>query len=104
VKIKSRTKNPGASGAMRFTIGRCLWSCVALLGWTLPASAQDYDLLLEGGHVIDAKNGVSAVRDVAMKDGRIAAVAANIDPKTTFKVVDVSGLYVTPGSACRSTM
>ena len=32
-----------------------------------------------------------------MKNGRIAAVAANIDPKTTFKVVDVSGLYVTPG-------
>ncbi len=82
---------------MRFIIGRCLLSCVALLGWTGSAFAQDYDLLLRGGHVIDAKNGVSAVRDVAMKDGRIAAVAANIDPKTTFKVVDVSGLYVTPG-------
>jgi dihydroorotase len=70
---------------------------VALLGWTGSASAQDYDLLLDGGHVIDAKNGVSAVRDVAVKDGRIAAVAANIDPKTALKVVDVSGLYVTPG-------
>jgi dihydroorotase len=61
------------------------------------AQPQDYDLLLSGGHVIDARNNISAVRDVAVKDGRIAAVAANIDPRTASKVVDVSGLYVTPG-------
>ena len=59
--------------------------------------APGYDLLLKGGHVIDARNRISAIRDVAMKDGRIAAIAANIDPKTALKVVDVSGLYVTPG-------
>ena len=40
-------------------------------------SAATYDLLLKGGHVIDARNGVSAVRDVAIKDGRIAAVVAS---------------------------
>lgn len=61
------------------------------------APAADYDLLLEGGHVIDARNGTSAIRDVAIKDGRIAAVAAHIDPRAAFKIVDVSGLYVTPG-------
>ncbi len=61
------------------------------------AQPQNYDLLLKGGHVIDARNRISAIRDVAMKDGRVAAVAANIDPKTALKVVDVSGLYVTPG-------
>src|SRR5215472_13397487 len=55
------------------------------------------DLLLKGGHVIDAKNQLSAVRDVAILDGRITAVAANIDPARALKVVDVSGLYVTPG-------
>jgi N-acyl-D-aspartate/D-glutamate deacylase len=39
------------------------------------AGAQtDYDFLLKGGHVIDGKNGISTVRDVAIKDGRIAAV------------------------------
>src|SRR5687768_15577219 len=59
--------------------------------------AQQYDLLLRGGHVIDARNRVSAVRDVAIKDGRIAAVAVNIDPAAAFKAIDVSGLYVTPG-------
>ena len=56
-----------------------------------------YDLLLQGGHVIDAKSGTSAVRDVAITGGKIAAVAPKLDPAEAFKVVDVSGLYVTPG-------
>jgi dihydroorotase len=61
------------------------------------AAAQQYDLLLKSGHVIDPRNNVSAVRDVAIRDGRIAAVAPNIDPALGFKVIDVPGLYVTPG-------
>ena len=56
-----------------------------------------YDLLLQGGHVIDARNKLSAVRDVAIRDGKIAAVAGHIDPAQAFKVVNVRGLYVTPG-------
>jgi dihydroorotase len=59
--------------------------------------AQQYDLLLQGGHVIDAKNNIDAVRDVAIRDGKIAAVAARIDPAQAFKVVNAAGLYVTPG-------
>jgi len=62
------------------------------------AMAQtQYDLLLQGGHVIDAKNQLSAVRDVAIQNGRIAEVASHIDPAKAAKVVDVSGLVVTPG-------
>ena len=60
------------------------------------AQAQ-YDLLLQGGHVIDAKNGISAVRDVAIREGKIAAVSEHISPASAFKVVSVPGLYVTPG-------
>ena len=56
-----------------------------------------YDLLLKGGHVIDAKNGIDAVRDVAIKDGKIAAVAADIPGSTATKTVNAAGLYVTPG-------
>src|SRR5713226_4854963 len=56
-----------------------------------------YDLLLKGGHLIDPKNKISAVRDVAIRDGRIAAVAANIPATQARKVVHVAGLYVTPG-------
>jgi dihydroorotase len=61
------------------------------------AFGQQYDLLLQGGHVIDAKNNIDAVRDVAIRDGKIAAVAARIDPAQAFKVVNLSGLYVAPG-------
>jgi dihydroorotase len=56
-----------------------------------------YDLLLQGGHVIDAKNKISGVRDVAIKDGNIAAVAPAIPAARARKVVDVAGLYVVPG-------
>jgi dihydroorotase len=59
--------------------------------------AQEFDLLLAGGHVIDARNGLSAVRDVAIKDGRIAAVDATIAPGRALKTVRVDGLYVVPG-------
>lgn len=61
------------------------------------AFAQQYDVLLKGGHVIDARNRISAVRDVAIKDKKIAAVAANIPAAQARKVIDVKGLYVTPG-------
>ena len=43
-------------------------------------ASPPYDLLLRGAHVIDARNKISAVRDVAIAGGRIAAVAAKINP------------------------
>jgi dihydroorotase len=61
------------------------------------ATEPRYDLLLQGGHVVDPKSKLSAVRDVAIANGRIAAVEVLIDPALAFKVVDVKGLYVTPG-------
>lgn len=64
---------------------------------TVTASAQQYDLLIKGGHVIDGKNGVDAVRDVAIQAGRIAAVTANVPAASAKKVIDAAGLYVTPG-------
>jgi dihydroorotase len=61
------------------------------------AAEPPYDLLLRGGHVIDPRSGTSGVRDVAIARGRIAAVAARIDPALAVKAVDAAGLYVTPG-------
>ncbi len=72
---------------------RLLLSLVAVAALAQP----QYDLLLKGGHVIDAKNGINAVRDVAIKGGLVAAVAPSIASGEAAKVVDVSGLYVTPG-------
>ncbi|QHT66429.1 amidohydrolase/deacetylase family metallohydrolase [Rhodocytophaga rosea] len=59
--------------------------------------AQEIDLLLKGGHVIDPKNKIDAKMDVAIAGGKIFQVAANIPAKNAKKVVEVSGLYVTPG-------
>src|SRR5207302_5249187 len=56
-----------------------------------------YDLLLKGGHLIDPANGLDAKMDVAVSLGRIAAVEKDIPASQAGKVVDVSGLYVTPG-------
>jgi len=51
-----------------------------LLPPLVPAHQAQYDLLLRGGHVIDAKNKISAIRDVAIRDGRIAAVEPQRTP------------------------
>lgn len=74
---------------------KAIW--LAVLAAASCCAQDQYDLLLQGGHVIDAKNHVSAVRDVAIRDGKIAAVAEHIDPSLAFKVINVGGLYVTPG-------
>ena len=75
--------------------GRAAIAALLLPLWL--AAQPRYDLLLQGGHVIDAKNNLSAVRDVAIKDGLIAAVSPHIDPADALKVVNLAGLYVTPG-------
>jgi dihydroorotase len=56
-----------------------------------------YDLLLKGGHVLDSRNNIDSVMDVAIKDGKIAKVAANIAPSDALRTVDAKGLYVAPG-------
>ena len=70
----------------------------ALVAVQPPAKAQvQYDLLLKGGHVIDPANERDAKMDVAVSAGKIAAVEKNIPAEQAGKVVDVSGLYITPG-------
>jgi len=75
---------------------KILW-LIALLPSSVLHAQPSYDLVLKGGHVIDPKNGIDAVRDVAIKDHKIAEVAEHIQAGAGAKVVDVTGLYVTPG-------
>ena len=63
---------------------------------TLSGHAQTIDLLIKNGHVIDPKNKVDAIMDVAIQGNRILEVAKNIN-KEAKQVIDASGLYVTPG-------
>jgi dihydroorotase len=61
------------------------------------ASEAQYDLLLKNGHTIDPLNNINGKMDVAISGGKVAAVEADINPALAKKVIDVSGLYVTPG-------
>src|SRR5437773_1038386 len=75
---------------------------VGVIAISIPArcaSAQSpqYDLLLKGGHVIDPANHINGVMDVAIAKDKIAAVAKDIPTEQAGKVVNASGLYVTPG-------
>jgi dihydroorotase len=69
----------------------------AFLFSIVAVQAQEYNIVIKGGHVIDAKNNIDGVMDVAIKDGKIAKVAKNIDAKGAVQVVDAKGFYVTPG-------
>ncbi len=59
--------------------------------------AQQIDILLKGGHVIDPKNKIDSVMDIAIVENKIFQVAPNISANNAKKVIDVKGLYVTPG-------
>lgn len=61
------------------------------------AKAQDLDLLIKDGHVIDPRNDIDAVMDVGIAADTIAVVASDVSPDRAETVVDASGLYVMPG-------
>ncbi len=63
----------------------------------LPADDHAYDLVIKGGHVIDPASGLSGVRDVAIREARIAAVAPDIPPSRARVLFDAAGRIVTPG-------
>ena len=64
----------------------------ATLSWS-----QVYSIVIKEGHVIDPKNDIDAVMDVAIADGKIVGIAKNIDASKATQVVNAKGLFVTPG-------
>jgi dihydroorotase len=69
-----------------------------LLFFKLPCSfAQQYQMIIKGGHVIDPKNNIDAVLDVAIGNGRILRIAKDIDTINAHHVVYARGMYVVPG-------
>lgn len=71
---------------------------LCLLG-AAPARTQnpELDLLIASGRVIDPKNGIDGVMDVAIAGGKIARVAGKIDRALARRIVDATGLIVVPG-------
>ncbi len=56
-----------------------------------------YDLLIKGGRVIDAANDIDAQMDLAIAGRVVAAVEPDIPETQARRVVNASGMYVTPG-------
>jgi dihydroorotase len=85
--------------ARRYPAGAVLLGLALATMAVVPSSAlaQQYDLLLKGGHLIDPRNGIDRPMDVAVQGGRVAQVAADIPASQAQRVVDVRGMYVTPG-------
>jgi dihydroorotase len=73
-----------------------LVACFLLFG-TTAGHSQEIDILLKGGHVIDPKNNIDSQMDVGIANGKILRVATEIPESSAKKVVDVRGMYVTPG-------
>src|SRR6201995_2197740 len=56
-----------------------------------------FDLLLRGGRVICPASGIDGIRDVAIRNGKIAAVQPDILPTSAREGIDVTGKLVLPG-------
>jgi dihydroorotase len=65
--------------------------------WSSPILAQEFTILIKGGHVIDPKNNINQLMDVAILEDKVVQVAQNIDAKRAAQVIDAKGMYVTPG-------
>jgi dihydroorotase len=61
------------------------------------AFSQPYSIVIKDGHVIDPKNNIDAVMDIAVQDGKIVQVGKNIDARQASQVVHAKGFYITPG-------
>lgn len=60
-------------------------------------STKPYNIVIKGGHVIDPKNNINTLMDIAIKDGKVVLLAKNIDATQGIQVVNAKGMYVTPG-------
>jgi dihydroorotase len=75
----------------------CIFFVSILLPIALFAQTKPYNIIIKGGHVIDPKNNINRVMDVAITGGKISKVASSIDASQASHVVNASGMYVTPG-------
>jgi len=69
--------------------------CLALVLLSTFLAAQQYDLVLEGGRIMDPETGLDAVRNVGIRDGKIAHISAA--PLSGRRVIHAAGLVVAPG-------
>lgn len=71
-------------------------AAVLALAWVVAGSAQErYDVVIQGGRVMDPETGTDAIRNVGIAGGRIARISS--EPLAAARVLDAAGLVVAPG-------
>lgn len=78
----------------RHTFNAIIW---LILFGSFVGHTQQFDILIKNGHVVDAKNNLDKMMDIAIKSGKIAKVDAEIPSNSAVTVIDAGGLYVSPG-------
>ena len=63
---------------------------------TLPLLAQDYDILIRNGRIVDGTGNPSFIADLALSNNRVAALG-KLTGKTAKRTIDAAGLTVAPG-------
>lgn len=63
----------------------------------IQAQEPIYSIIIKNGHVIDSKNNINAVMDIAIDKGKIKLLAQDINSELGVKIIDAKGLYITPG-------
>jgi len=77
------------------TMRRLIFSFCLFLSFAAIAAGQQYDLVIEGGRVIDPETGLDAVRSVGIREGKIVRVSS--EAFSGRRVVHAAGLVVAPG-------
>ena len=70
---------------------------ITLIMVSFSLMGQNYDIVIKGGHLIDPVNEIDQIMDVAIKGNKIAAVEKKIPEAQAKKVVDATGMIVSPG-------
>ena len=79
----------------RLCLGLAVSAIAAAIHVSAQQSTQLYDVVLDGGRVMDPETGLDAVRNVGIRNGKIVRVST--DPMSGRRVISVSGLVVAPG-------
>ncbi len=82
---------------MKNTISFNVLLYLLLVLGTVNSHAQEFDIVIKNGYLIDTKNNIDKKMDLAIKDSLIVKVANNIKASDAKKVIDAEGLYIAPG-------
>ena len=69
---------------------------LGFLGVALPAAAQEYDVIIRNGRVIDGTGNDWFRADIAISGDRVVRIG-RLEGATARRVVDATGMYITPG-------